>query len=66
MAKDSQWEQLVEYMPDSQFYALQWQSSTVINLIKFMGKATKDLFTGGKIKDELAKKFKDNPFMPAF
>lgn len=31
-----------------------------------MGSSCKDLLTGNSIKEELKKKFADNPFIPAF
>lgn len=52
-------------MPDSEIYALQWESDSIGNLVKFMGSSCVDLLTAKKMKEELEKKFKENPFIPA-
>lgn len=65
MCKKSQWEELVEIMPDSEIYALQWESDSIGNLVKFMGRSTVDLLTASKMREELQKKFVENPFLPA-
>ena len=65
MCKKSQWEELLQIMPDSQIYALQWESDSIGNLVKFMGSSCVDLLTASKMKEQLEKKFKENPFIPA-
>ena len=44
---------------------MQWESDTIKNLVKFMGKSCVDLLTAEKMKAELKRKFSDNPFIPA-
>ena len=53
-------------MPDSEAYGLEWESDTIKNLVKFLFSSGKDLLTASKMKEELKRKFKDNPFNPAF
>lgn len=65
MDKTFQWKELLEIMPDSEIYAVQWESDTIGNLVKFMGKSCVDLLTADKMKAALTAKFKSNPFIPA-
>ena len=53
-------------MPDSAIYAIQWESDTITNLVKFFMFSAKDLVVADKISEELQKKYVDNPFNPAF
>lgn len=45
---------------------MHWESDTTTNLVKFFAKSCKDILTGSGLRAELNKKFKDNPFLPAF
>ena len=65
MDKTFQCKELLEIMPDSEIYAVQWESDTIGNLVKFMGKSCVDLLTADKMKAALTAKFKSNPFIPA-
>lgn len=53
-------------MPDSEIYALIWESNTIKNLVKFFLKSTVAIIGAKKMIDELRKKYTDNPFNPAF
>ena len=53
-------------MPDSEIYAIQWESDTITNLVKFFMFTCKDLIVAKKMVEELNKKFVENPFNPAF
>ena len=64
--KKQQWIDLVNCMPDSEIYAIQWESDTITNLVKFFMFTCKDLIVAKKMAEELQKKFVDNPFNPAF
>jgi hypothetical protein len=47
-----EWADLVGCMPDSEIYAVQWQSDTVTNLVKFFMLSAKDLVMGlGRITE---------------
>lgn len=56
--KMSEWADMVDMMPDSEIYALCWESNTIKNLVLFILKSTKDLlFAINKVTDELKRKF---------
>lgn len=65
MDKKSHWKALTKFMPDSEIYAVQWKSDKISRLVKFIGRACIDLITADKMRDELKKKYSDNPFIPA-
>lgn len=64
--KLGEWSELVDRMPDSEIYALVWESNTISNLVKFFLKSTVAIIAAKKMIDELRKKYTDNPFNPAF
>lgn len=57
---------MIDTMPDSEIYAIVWESSTIKNLVKFFLKSAADIIGAIKMIDELHRKYTDNPFNPAF
>lgn len=57
---------MVDLMPDSEVYALVWQSTTIKGLVKFFLKSAVDIVGAMKMMDEIRRKYVDNPFNPAF
>ena len=53
-------------MPDSEIYAIQWESDTILNLVKFFMVSCKDVLMAKKIVEEFNKICVENPFNPAF
>lgn len=53
-------------MPDSEIYALVWESTTIKGLVKFFLKTAADVIGAAKMMDEIRRKYTDNPFNPAF
>ena len=49
--KLSEWEDMVEHMPDSEIYALRWESNTITNLVKFFLKSAADVLSAKKMME---------------
>lgn len=64
--KVSEWSSMINLMPDSEVYALKWESNTIANLVKFFFKSAADVLGAVKMIAEIHRKYTDNPFNPAF
>jgi hypothetical protein len=64
--KLDEWADMVDQMPDSEIYALVWESTTIKGLVKFFLKTAADVISATKMIDEIRRKYTDNPFNPAF